>query len=180
MATGTVGKLSLRQTSIRLDPSYRQRCSTTARAWQLKEAFGHFWKYKAVLWASGFLDAWCQRAMRGRLEPMKKMARMLRAHEELPMNWFRSRGELSSAAVEGFNNKVRVVTRRSYEFHIYNGIEAALYRTLGRLPESETAHRFCRRGQICLARVRRRCHPSFLRGSIGPFFCNPAMPTRHT
>jgi hypothetical protein len=31
------------------------------------------------------------------LEPMKKMARMLRAHEPLLMNWFRARGELSSA-----------------------------------------------------------------------------------
>ena len=51
--------------------------AATARAWELKEAFGHFWKYKSVLWASGFLDAWCERAMRSRLEPMKKMARVL-------------------------------------------------------------------------------------------------------
>jgi transposase len=115
----------------------------TARAWELKEAFGHFWKYKSVLWAGGFLDAWCERAMRSRLEPMKRMVRMLRAHEDLLMNWFRARGELSSAAVEGLNNKCRVVTRRSYGFRTYNGIEVALYHTLGRLPEPETTHRFC-------------------------------------
>jgi transposase len=115
----------------------------TARAWELKEAFSQFWKYKSLLWAGGFLDAWCERAMRSRLEPMKKMARMLRAHEPLLMNWFRARGELSSAAVEGLNNKVRVVTRRSYGFRTYNGIEVALYHTLGRLPEPETTHRFC-------------------------------------
>ena len=115
----------------------------TARAWELKEAFGHFWKYKSVLWAGGFLDAWCERAMRSRLEPMKRMVRMLRAHEVLLMNWFRARGELSSAAVEGLNNKCRVVTRRSYGFRTYNGIEVALYHTLGRLPEPETTHRFC-------------------------------------
>jgi transposase len=29
----------------------------TARAWELKEAFRHFWKYRSVLWAGGFLDA---------------------------------------------------------------------------------------------------------------------------
>ncbi len=115
----------------------------TARAWELKEAFGHFWKYKSVLWAGGFLDAWCERAMRSRLEPMKRMVRMLRAHEVLLMNWFRARGALSSAAVEGLNNKCRVVTRRSYGFRTYNGIEVALYHTLGRLPEPETTHRFC-------------------------------------
>jgi transposase len=115
----------------------------TARAWELKEAFQQFWKYRSVLWAGGFLDAWCQRAMRSRLEPMKKVARMLRAHEELLMNWFRARGEISSAAVEGLNNKARVVTRRSYGFRTYNGFEVALYHTLGRLPEPETTHRFC-------------------------------------
>ncbi len=55
----------------------------------------------------------CQIAYPGydRLESMKKMARMLRSHEELLMNWFCARGELSSTAVEGLNNKVRVVTR---------------------------------------------------------------------
>ncbi len=115
----------------------------TARAWELKEVFAQFWKYKSVLWASGFLDAWCERAMRSRLEPMKKMARMLRNHEELLMNWFRARGELSSAAVEGLNNKVRVITRRSYGFRTFKAIEMALYHALGRLPEPETAHRFC-------------------------------------
>src|ERR1019366_4754169 len=61
----------------------------TARAWELKEAFQHFWKYKSLLWARGFLDAWCDRTLRSRLEPMQKVARMLRNHEELLLNWFR-------------------------------------------------------------------------------------------
>src|SRR5665811_2280742 len=47
----------------------------TARAWDLKETFSYFWKYKSVIWAGGFLDYWCARAMRSRLEPMKKVAR---------------------------------------------------------------------------------------------------------
>ncbi len=115
----------------------------TARAWELKEAFFHFWKYKSVLWAGAFLDYWCFRAMRSRLEPMKKVARMLRAHEPLILNWFRAKGELSSGAVEGLNNKIRVVTRRSYGFRTYEAMEIALYHNLGRLPEPESAHRFC-------------------------------------
>jgi transposase len=115
----------------------------TARAWELKETFQHFWKYRSVLWAGGFLDAWCKRAMRSRLEPMKKVARMLRAHEQLLMNWFRARGEISSGAVEGLNNKLRVITRRSYGFRTYHGMKTAMYHTLGRLPEPETTHEFC-------------------------------------
>ena len=72
--------------------------------------------------------------MRSRLEPMKKVARMLRAHEELILNWFRAKGEISSGAVEGLNNKIRVVTRRSYGFRTYEAMEIALYHTLGTTP----------------------------------------------
>jgi transposase len=115
----------------------------TARAWELKESFFHFWKYKSVLWAGAFMDCWCFRAMRSRLEPMKKVARMLRAHDPLILNWFRAKGELSSGAVEGLNNKIRVVTRRSYGFRTYDAMETALYHNLGRLPEPESTHRFC-------------------------------------
>jgi len=115
----------------------------TARAWELKEAFSHFWRYQSVTWAGAFLDYWCDRALRSRLEPMKKVARMLRTHEELLLNWFRAKGEVSAGAVEGLNNKIRVVTRRSYGFRTYEAMEIALYHTLGRLPEPESTHRFC-------------------------------------
>lgn len=115
----------------------------TARAWTLKESFEHFWHYKSVWWAGGFLDCWCQRVMRSRIEPMKKVARMLQRHDELILNWFRARGEVSTGVVEGLNNKIRVVTRRSYGFRTYKAMELALYHNLGRLPEPETTHRFC-------------------------------------
>ena len=115
----------------------------TGRAWELKEIFSQLWKYKSVIWAGAFLDYWCFRAVRSRLEPMKKVARMLRTHEELLLNWFRAKGEISAGAVEGLNNKVRVVTRRSYGFRTYEAMELALYHSLGRLPEPESGHRFC-------------------------------------
>jgi transposase len=115
----------------------------TARAWKLKETFEHFWTYKSVLWAGYFLDYWTTCALRSRLEPMRKVARMLRTHDDLLLNWFRAKGEVSSGAVEGLNNKIRVVTRRSYGFRTYDAMEVALYHSLGRLPEPELTHRFC-------------------------------------
>jgi transposase len=115
----------------------------TGRAWMLKETFQDFWRYRGLNWAAAFLDVWCTRALRSRIEPMKKVARMLRTHEELLLNWFRAKGEISSGAVEGLNNKIRVVTRRSYGFRTFDAMEIALYHTLGRLPEPETTHRFC-------------------------------------
>src|SRR5207245_462602 len=115
----------------------------TARAWILKEIFLHFWSYRSLTWARYFLDDWTWRALRSRIEPMMKVARMLRAHQDIILNWFRAKGEIYSGAVEGLNNKIRVVTRRSYGFWSYDAMEIALYYTLGRLPGPELTHKFC-------------------------------------
>jgi transposase len=115
----------------------------TGRAYILKETFEHFWSYNSLVWAKAFLDYWCSRALRSRIEPMKKVARMLRSHEDLILNWFRAKGEISNGVVEGLNNKIRVVTRRSYGFRTFNAMETALYHTLGQLPEPKSTHRFC-------------------------------------
>ena len=120
------------QARIKLNALLQSKLAT-GRAWDLKECFDHFWHYKSISWAGGFLDSWCRRVMRSRLEPMKKVARMLRRHEELLLNWFKAKGELSSGVVEGLNNKIRVVTRRSYGFRTYKAMELALYHNLGKL-----------------------------------------------
>ena len=131
-----------RQVRIKLVGLLQSKLAT-GRAWDLKECFEYFWRIKSVHWAGSFLDYWTRRAMRTRLEPMKKVARMLRKHQPLLLNWFKARGEVSSGAVEGLNNKIRVVTRRSYGFRTYHAMELALYHNLGRLPEPESTHRFC-------------------------------------
>jgi transposase len=113
------------------------------RAMLLREEFDHFWHYRSVEWAGAFLEVWCSAVMRSRLEPMKKVARMLRRHRPLILNWFRARGEISSAIVEGFNNKAKLTTRKAYGFRSYRCLEIALYHTLGQLPEPEATHRFC-------------------------------------
>lgn len=115
----------------------------TGRAWMLKETFQDFWRYRSLTWAATFLDVWCERALRSRIEPMRKVARMLRSHEGLILNWFRAKGEISNGPVEGLNNKIRVVTRRSYGFRTYHAMETALYHNLGRLPEPQLTHVFC-------------------------------------
>jgi transposase len=115
----------------------------TARAWTLKEAFAHFWTYHHPRWAKAFLDAWITRTLRSRLAPMRKVAQTLRDHEPLILNWFAWKKAFSSAAVEGLNNKARVVTRRAYGFKAFPVLKTALFHTLGKLPEPELTHRFC-------------------------------------
>jgi len=111
------------------------------RAYLMKEDFERFWKYKSAYWAGRFLDAWCVRAMRSKIEPVKKFVKMIRKHRALLMNWFRSQG-LSSGAVEGFNNKVKLTLRKGYGFRTFDALETVLYHALGKLPEPEFAHRF--------------------------------------
>jgi transposase len=115
----------------------------TVRAYLLKEDFQRFWDYVSPAWAGKFLDRWCTRTMRSRIEPMKKVARMLRRHRPLLLNWFRARGTVSAGAVEGLNNKLKVTTRKAYGFRTFRALEIALYHTLGDLPERELTHRFC-------------------------------------
>lgn len=115
----------------------------SVRAHLLKEDFQRFWDYKSPAWARKFLRQWCTRTMRSKLEPMKKIARTLREHETLLMNWFEAHGELSSGIVEGLNNKAKVTMRKSYGFRTYDVIEVVLYHNLGNLPEPEFTHRFC-------------------------------------
>ena len=92
--------------------------------------------------AGKFLDAWCRKVMRSRIEPLKKFARMLRNHRELILNWFQAKA-LSSGIVEGFNGKAKLTMKKAYGFRTYRAIEVALYHTLGDLPLLDTVHRFC-------------------------------------
>ena len=74
---------------------------------------------------------------------MKKVAGMLRRHRALILNWFRAKGTISAASVEGLNGKAKVTTRRAYGFRGFRCASIALYHTLGKLPEPATTHRFC-------------------------------------
>jgi transposase len=114
----------------------------TVRAYLLKEDFQQFWKYNSPSWAGMFLDFWCSQTMRSRIEPMKKIARSLRAHRPLLMNYFKAKKQFSSGVVEGLNNKAKVTMRRSYGFRTFRILELALYHSLGKLPEPELTHEF--------------------------------------
>ena len=114
----------------------------SVRSHLMKEDFQSFWTYTYPAWAGKFLDAWCTQAMRSKIDPMKKMAKTLRNKRELLLNWFRADGALSSGVVEGFNNKLKLITRKLYGFRTQEAYETALYHNLGALPEAEFTHEF--------------------------------------
>jgi transposase len=108
----------------------------------VKEAFQQLWEYTSPAWAGKFLDEWCRQTMRSRIEPMKKIARSLRNHRKLILNYFRAQKMLSRGVVEGLNNKAKVTIGKSYGFRTYRVLELALCHSLGKQPEPESTHDF--------------------------------------
>jgi transposase len=54
----------------------------TSRAWCIKENFTQFWSYSYKGAAKRFFKAWSSNAMRSKLEPVKKVVKMLRRHQQ--------------------------------------------------------------------------------------------------
>jgi len=98
--------LSEKQTA-RLDELLKLNLASI-KGYLLRENFQRFWDYQRPDFAGKFLDNWVTRALRTDLEPMKKVARMLRNHKPLVLNWFKAKGRLSNGAVEGLNLKAKL------------------------------------------------------------------------
>ena len=128
--------------SVRLNELLQYNLKSV-RSHLMKEDFQRLWGYHSPYWAGRFLDEWCTRAMRSKIEPMKKVARSFREKHELILNWFYAGGTISAGIVEGFNNKLKLITRKSYGFRTQEAYETALYHNLGALPELQFTHEFC-------------------------------------
>jgi len=114
----------------------------SVRSRLMREDFQRFWEYLYPACAAKFLDEWCTRTMRSKIDPMKKVAKTLRRHRELILNWFRAEGSISAGIVEGLNNKAKLTIRKAYGFRTAKAIEIPLYHQLGDLPEPEFTHEF--------------------------------------
>ncbi len=71
-------------------------------------------------------------AMRSRLEPCKKLLKMLRSHLDGVLGWSRLR--LSNGAVEGMNNQIKPVSHRAFGFRTLDHYAAAIHPCRARLP----------------------------------------------
>jgi hypothetical protein len=85
-----------------------------------------------------FMDQWCKKPTRSRVELMEKFSRTIRGRKPLILNWFQARGLVSLGAVEGPNNKLRARIRKSCSFGIAEAIKIALCRKLGELQRATT------------------------------------------
>jgi transposase len=120
----------------------RERLSTLVRwstpmvrAHYLKEPFQLFWSYRQSARAEHPLQCWMHSVMRSRLQLFKEFVRRLRLHLDSVLAWTRLR--VSNGALEGMNNKIKLVSHRSFGFRTVKNFTAAIYHCCARLPLQE-------------------------------------------
>lgn len=96
----------------------------TARAWAIKELFRDFWTYRYAGWAKRHFDKWYAWAIRSRLEPIKKKARMIKHHLPNILTWFEHR--ISNAVAEGLNSKIQTVKANARGYRSFEGFRNSI------------------------------------------------------
>ena len=103
----------------------------TARAWAIKELFRDFWAYKSPHWAGKFFDRWYAWAIRSRLDPIKKVARMLKKHIKGLLAYFRH--QITNAKSEGFNSRVQAIKSAARGFRSFENYRTRILFFCGKL-----------------------------------------------
>lgn len=101
------------------------------RAMLLKDDFMDLYTYRREGWARRFLQGWLRRAMYSKIEPIKKVARMIRRHLDGVLGWVRWR--ISNGRLEGMNNRIRLLSHRSFGLHSAEALISLVYLCCGGL-----------------------------------------------
>lgn len=101
------------------------------RAWTLKEAFRHFWEYVRESAAKSFFTQWYFRATHCRLDPLIKVAKMLKRH--LVGLLAHCAHDISNAVTEGLNNKIQAIKANARGFRTFANYRIAILFGCGKL-----------------------------------------------
>ncbi len=102
----TVGRRSLR-----LLLKANKRLSS---AYILRESFEQMWDYEREGWARRFFENWRAALKWQRLPSYEKFAKMIDRHWDGIAAYCKPENKVALGFVEGLNNKIRVIQRRSY------------------------------------------------------------------
>jgi len=114
----------------------------TARAWAIKEQAAGLWNYRSRGWARRAWKHWYQWAIRSRLEPVKKVARLVDNHLEGIITAVVTGA--TTARSEGFNAVIQKIKSDARGYRDRDRFGAAIYFHLGGLdlyPDSLHAFR---------------------------------------
>jgi transposase len=97
----------------------------TARAWGIKENLRNLWSYQSPGWAKRFFGQWYQWAIRSRLEPVKKVARMIQRRLDNVITYCTH--FITNAVAEGLNSEIMSIKRRAGGFSNPENFKTAIY-----------------------------------------------------
>jgi transposase len=103
----------------------------TARAWGIKEVFRSFWLCDTVKQAEKYFDKWYGWSIRSRLGPVKKVARMCKAHLANILTFFVHR--LTNGPIEGLNNKIQGLIKKAFGYRNKERFKTDIFFHLGGL-----------------------------------------------
>jgi transposase len=86
--------------------------------WYLKEELRELWNQSSRQKMEALLKDWCQKAEETHIGQLIKMAKTLRTHSSGILAY--ARHQITSGRMEGINNKIKTLTKRSYGFHDEN------------------------------------------------------------
>lgn len=109
----------------------RESSLQTSRAWAIKELAMSLWNYASRGWATKVWRKWIAWARRCHLEPMKKVAAMVRDHLKGIVNAIVL--QTTNAAAESINSKIQKVKRLACGFRNRQRFRNAIYFHLGGL-----------------------------------------------
>jgi transposase len=110
----------------------------TARAWAIKEQFRWFWEYRYAGAAEKFFVDWYNWAVRSRLPPIVKVAKMLKRHLPNLLSYFRHR--ITNAMSEGFNSKIQALKSAARGFRAFDNFRTRILFYCGKLQLGPTNH----------------------------------------
>lgn len=117
----------------------QRSAAKTGRAWGIKEMFRSFWDYRSETWAAKFFDRWYAWAIRSRLDPIKKVAVMLKKHLAGLLAYFRHR--ITNARNEGFNSRIQSIKSAARGFRSFENYRIRILFYCGKLDLlPETTH----------------------------------------
>ncbi|MCU7902530.1 MAG: transposase, partial [Candidatus Thiodiazotropha sp. (ex Lucinoma aequizonata)] len=111
--------------------SLRESTLKTARAWAIKELAMSLWHYVTKTWAQKGWDRWLSWAVRSRLDPIKEVAKIIKAHLWGILNAVVLK--VSNGPEEGLNSRIKMIKFRSRGFRNKERFANAIYFHLGGL-----------------------------------------------
>jgi transposase len=103
----------------------------TARAWLYREQLRDILFRKQYYVVSAMLRQWCTNVMRSKVEPMKKVAAMIRSHFDGIINWSRSRQ--TSGYIEAINGLFQAAKRKARGYTRFDTMRTVIFLIAGNL-----------------------------------------------